>query len=99
MAKRYKIIYEREGCIGAAACVAVASDFFKLDDDGKATLLTGEEKKDGTYEQKRDVTEVEPGIFVCYVDEDELERVKAAAESCPVLVIHVEDTETGERLL
>ena len=34
--KKYKIIYDREGCIGAAACVAVYGRQWTLDDEGKA---------------------------------------------------------------
>ncbi len=34
--KKYKIVYDREGCIGAAACVAVYAKQWSLDDEGKA---------------------------------------------------------------
>lgn len=39
---KYKIEYEREGCIGAGACVAVAPDAWRMGDDGKADLLLNE---------------------------------------------------------
>lgn len=47
LAKKYKIIYDREGCIGAAACIAGAPQTWKMDNDGKATqLITEFEEKD-----------------------------------------------------
>lgn len=37
--KRYKIEFERWGCIGAAMCVVAAADNWKIDDkDGKANV-------------------------------------------------------------
>jgi ferredoxin len=42
-----KLIVEvdRDLCIGAATCVAVAPKAFALDDDGKAIILDGAEKE------------------------------------------------------
>mgnify|MGYP001584493381 FL=1 len=37
-----KIIVDRELCIGAASCVAIAPGVFELDDDNKATVLSVE---------------------------------------------------------
>ncbi len=34
----YEILYDREGCIGAAACVSVAPDVWEMADDGKANI-------------------------------------------------------------
>lgn len=39
---KYKIEYDREGCIGAAACIAVAPDAWKMGSDGKADQLLHE---------------------------------------------------------
>ncbi|MFH0954917.1 MAG: ferredoxin [Candidatus Micrarchaeota archaeon] len=39
---KYKIVYDSAGCIGAAACAAVAPDVWKVGDDGKAHLLIRE---------------------------------------------------------
>lgn len=44
--KKYIIEYDREGCIGAAACIAVAPDSWEMDDDGKANLLKKEIDED-----------------------------------------------------
>ncbi len=38
MGKKYKILFDRENCIGAYACLAVAPDVWKEGDDGKAIL-------------------------------------------------------------
>lgn len=42
MAKRWKIVIDRDLCIGAASCVALAMQTFALDSENKAILLEGE---------------------------------------------------------
>ena len=84
--KRYKVVYDREGCIGAAACAAVFPERWEIVSDGKADLIGGAPKEDNL------VQELE-------FDEDELEQMIASAESCPVNVIHIIDLETGEKLI
>ncbi len=86
MGKKYKIVYDRENCIGAAACAAVAPDYWEIVDDGKADLK-GSEQKDENRVQER------------IIDESELDANMEAAKSCPVTVIHIIDLETGERLI
>ncbi len=71
----YRIIYEREGCIGAASCVAACSGNWVLAKDGKADF-------------KKEI-----------IEEHELQANKDAAESCPVMVIHIEEVETGKRII
>ncbi|MFQ5620823.1 MAG: ferredoxin [Candidatus Nanoarchaeia archaeon] len=71
---KYKIIYDRNGCIGAASCAA-ASKNWVMAEDGKADLVSAE------------------------ISEEELQENIDAAQSCPVQVIHIENTETGERLI
>ncbi|MFQ5574142.1 MAG: ferredoxin [Terriglobia bacterium] len=34
-----KIVIDRDACIGAASCVAIAPHVFELDDDNKAVLI------------------------------------------------------------
>ena len=80
---RYRIIYDRDGCIGAAACAALDPERFEMNEDGKADLLKGNEKKDGDW-----ILEV-----------DELGDALEAAEACPVNVIKIIDLETGEELI
>jgi len=40
--KRYKIVVDRNLCIGAASCVALAMKTFALDAENKAVVLEGE---------------------------------------------------------
>jgi ferredoxin len=40
---KYKVKVVRDGCIGAASCVALAAATFKLDDENKAVILEGSE--------------------------------------------------------
>lgn len=80
---KYKVIYEREGCIGAAGCVGEWEEKWKLANDGKADLKGGK-KADGHFEMM--------------IDEKDLEKMKKCAEACPVNVIHIED-EKGKRII
>ncbi|MEM4375624.1 MAG: ferredoxin [Candidatus Woesearchaeota archaeon] len=84
--KRYKIVYDRENCIGAAACAAVDPDDFEMASDGKAELKGGKAVKDRM-------------VFEKEITEEEFKRAKEAAEACPVNVIHIIDLETGEQLI
>ena len=83
---RYKVTYDREGCISAAACVAVNEKFWQLDAaDGRANLI-GAVKNPTT------------GIFEMEIGDEELAKMKEAAEVCPVLIIHIFNLETGEQV-
>ncbi len=90
--KKYKVVFDRKACIGAAACAAVAPDFFEMEDDGKAHLVKSEKDKDGN----------EVLFLTTKLSPDELKKAlkenKEAAEVCPVQVIHVYDDESGEKL-
>ncbi len=70
---------DRDLCIGAANCVAIAPLVFKLDQEGKSVII----KKDGSASS--DLTE--------YVDlnEKDAELILEAAKSCPTLAIYVYD--------
>lgn len=84
--KKYKIIYDRNGCIGAATCV-IASKFFKMnEEDGRADLIEG--KKTDQHE-----------VFELEIDEEFLKMALDGAGVCPVNVIHVIDLETGEQII
>jgi len=73
---KIKIVYDREACIGAGVCAAIADKVWSMNDDGKADLIKGSQK-DGKW-----IREIE-------VDDAELEANKQAAEGCPALVIHL----------
>jgi len=46
--KTHKLEHDRPNCIGCGACVAVAPDFWEMDDDGKANIIKGKRKPDET---------------------------------------------------
>jgi ferredoxin len=75
---RVKVIYNRQGCIGAAACELAAPEFWKMAQDAKADLLGAKLNPDtGKYE-----LEIE-------VSDRQLRALKESAESCPVQVIEI----------
>ena len=56
--KRVKITFDRQNCIGAAVCAAIAPKFWKMVDDGKATLVSGSNNpKNKKFELVIDVSE------------------------------------------
>jgi len=71
---KYKIIHDRPNCIGCAACASVCPKYWKMEDDGKSSIIGG--KNEGEQE----FLELESD-FDCNME---------AAESCPVNVIHIE---------
>ncbi|MEM5811992.1 MAG: ferredoxin [Candidatus Aenigmatarchaeota archaeon] len=85
MAKKYKIIYEWDVCIGAASCEAVAPEFWHVDKNRKAVLKGSKE--------------IEKKVFELIIKEKDLEKNLMAAEVCPVNCIHIYDLETGKKLI
>ncbi|MEA3249064.1 MAG: ferredoxin [Patescibacteria group bacterium] len=77
---------DRDTCIGAAPCVAVAATLFELDDEQKAVMLKkGDEKTS-------DMTNV-ADLAAEGMDDATL---TAAAESCPVRAIFLYDAEGNQ---
>ena len=83
---KYLVQYERKGCIGAAICAAVDPENWVMNADAKADLI------DGVFNEATQMWERE-------IDESQLEVMKAAAEGCPAIVIHITNKETGEKLI
>ncbi len=79
MAKKYRIVFDRDTCIGALACNAVAPDYWTLADDGKVDLKGAKKRDDGKWE--------------LVIDEKDHVLNTEAAESCPVYAIVVEEFE------
>ncbi len=75
---KYKIEFDKENCIGAFACTAVAELFWKQSesDPGKADL-TGAE-----YNEKT-------GKWEIIIDQKDYRINEEAAEVCPVQVIKI----------
>lgn len=80
---KYKVIYDREACIGAFACSAVAPDYWLYAADGKADLKAATFNKD----TKR---------WELIIDEEDYDDNQAAAESCPVFAITIEEVRVPE---
>lgn len=82
---KYKVTYDRDGCIAAAACVGVNPKYWELDAaDGRANL-------------KGSSKNAETGLWEMEIDDNDLADMKAAAEVCPVLIIHIY-AENGDKI-
>ncbi len=82
---RYRIEHDRPNCIGCAACAAVAPDFWEMNADGKSDVKGAAKNAEG-WEEKD-------------IEDNQFEANKAAADSCPVNVIHLKDKEKNERVI
>ena len=86
--KKYKIVYDRDNCIGAGSCTAVFAERWAMNNkDDKADLVGGVLDTSS----KR--------MMVLEFSQEELERFMESAQVCPVNVIHIIDLETGEKLI
>ena len=77
---KYRIIFDREACIGALACNVVAPEFWKLAKDGKVDLERAKYNK-------------ETDKFELVIDEKWLVKNQDAAKVCPVNAIIIEKIE------
>ena len=87
MEKKYKIEFDRKGCIGAAICCAVSKRFWKFNNQDEKVDLEGSERNQDNSLQVLDV------------EEKDLKENYDAAVSCPVNVIHIADLKTGKKLI
>ncbi|MDP4012859.1 MAG: ferredoxin [Candidatus Nanoarchaeia archaeon] len=85
--KKYKIVYKRGDCIGAASCVGALPEYWSLNEDGKADI------KDFTTPDGNKTQEL-----IIEAELEDLEKHRHAAEVCPVNIIHIYDLETGEQI-
>lgn len=82
----YKVIVDRNLCIGAATCVAVAPKVFELDNEGKAIIL------------KRDGAKTSDAVKSTDIDDSEV-NILNSAKSCPVdAIIITEVDEQGNEI-
>lgn len=72
---KFKIVFDRNKCIGAYSCVAEDPDKWKPANDGKVDLDKSKQ--------------VDKGIFESEIGENELEKSRAVAAVCPVAAIQV----------
>lgn len=82
---KFKLLHNRPDCIGCAACTAVAPDFWEMHEDGKSDIKQCKKRSDGWEERD--------------IDDKDFHTNKEAADSCPVNVIHIKNTETGEDII
>jgi len=79
----------RPECIGCGACVAIAPDFWQMDDnDNKADLKKCRKTMNGSEIVKEELE----------IDDKDFQINKDAAESCPVNCIHIYDKE-GKKVI
>ncbi len=77
MVEKYKIVHDRDTCIGCGACASVAPDYWVMNSDGKSDIVGGSKSGNGDEE-------------VLSLEKD-YELNHDAAESCPVNCIHLFD--------
>ena len=63
---RYKIEYDRQGCIGAGACTAVSKNW-KMEDDGKANPVKTEFSEE-EFEEQLEAAQVCPVNVIHIID-------------------------------
>jgi ferredoxin len=74
--KKYKVIHQREGCIGCNSCVFHAPQSWTMDPfDGKSTLIGSKQKGD---------------VYVGEIFECDLEDNLNAEKGCPMQIITIE---------
>jgi len=72
--KKYIVEFDREGCIGAAACIAVCPDNWEMQDDGKPNLLRREIDED-ELEANKQAVEACPVNVIKIFDKETRERI------------------------
>ena len=83
---KLRIVYNKNGCVGAGHCVLSDIDNFKLDKDFKADLIGGKEQ------------EPVKGVYYKEIETYEPHQIINAARTCTPQVIGVIDLETGKRI-
>lgn len=81
-----KLMVDREKCIGAASCIAVASSVFELDLENKAVLRRKQPPPSSDMTERKDLEDQT-------IDD---ETLLLAAKSCPTQAIVVFDEEGNQ---
>ena len=84
--RKIKIVYDRNGCIGAAACASINPVDWVMDTDGKANL-TNSQKEGDRFVKIMDVQ-----------DEQAMSRIVESATVCPVTIIEVWDVTENKKI-
>jgi len=85
--KRYKIEFDRKGCIGAAICCAVSERFWKFN------------HKDSKVDLEGAARDKENNNQTLMIEGKELQENVDSALSCPAKVIHITDAKTGKKII
>ncbi len=80
---KYRVEFDRNGCIGDFACVGVSPDQWETREDGKVSIIGGEKVPNSDNEQK-------------VIGDSEYQNHVLAAAVCPVKVIKIRNLETNE---
>jgi ferredoxin len=72
----FRIIYNRNECIGAGVCASISKDLWSMDGEGRATL--------------KGATERSSGVFVLELDDIKRKLEDSVCGSCPAGCIKVE---------
>ncbi len=84
--KKFRIIFEKDKCIGAAACNSVSDSWMYNDEENKSNLIEGKfNKENNTYELE--------------ISDKEFDRDLNAARLCPVKAIHIEEIKSKRRII
>ncbi len=73
---KYKIIFNKDVCIGALACMSISPEFFEPDDGTKVNLIKGKFNE-------------ETNCYEIIIDEKDFLLNKYAEENCPVKAIKI----------
>jgi ferredoxin len=86
---KLRISVDPELCFGAASCVTVSPDHFRLNDQNKAEVM----------EPGSDIVAGNP-IYERIIEADEAKKDELilSAQSCPVSAISIWNMDTGEKL-
>ncbi len=85
--RKIKIVYDRNGCIGAAACASINPVEWVMDSDGKANLTQSNKEAEK---------------FVKIIDvqnEEQMGRIVESATVCPVSIIEVWDVKENKKIV
>jgi len=82
MSEKYKIVHNRDICIGCAACASVCPKYWKMNSDGKSDIIKATTLNEIEYlgSDENPLTE-------------DFDMNKEAEESCPVNCIHIHKVE------
>jgi ferredoxin len=82
--KKYKIVHDRDICIGCSACASVCPKYWEMESDGKSSIIGHTKTGNGEEEVLGPLSE-------------DFDDNMDAAESCPVNCIHIKEiTDSGE---